>query len=192
MVPDTSARGRPRSADRTEAILLAAHEILHEGGYDNFRMQDVADRAGAGLATIYRRWPAKPDLVAAAICHQPILEFELSGDPVADLRQGAIAIATEIGSKGEFIAGFIAAVRDHPVVADAMRSAVIGQSRALFRDTIARIVGSEPAWVDHVVDSIPGVLMFRSGMLGEVVDAEAFADDVVDMVEALAAAGRVA
>ncbi len=187
MTPDTSARGRPRSADRTEAILLAANEILHEGGYDNFHMQDVADRAGAGLATIYRRWPAKPDLVAATICRHPNMEFVQTDDPTADLRQGAIALATEIGSKGEYIAGFITAVREHPVVAEAVRSAIIGQSRMMFRDSIERMVGGDFLWIGHVVDSIPGVLMFRSGMLGEEVDAEAFADDVVLLVKALAA-----
>ena len=63
MTSATPTRGRPRSSDRTEAILDAAHDVLKEHGFDNVRMQDIADQAGAGLATIYRRWETKEDLV---------------------------------------------------------------------------------------------------------------------------------
>src|ERR1700694_89534 len=59
--------GRPRAEDRTPAILEAAKELMGEVGYDRLRIQDVADRAGAGLATLYRRWPTKQALVAGAI-----------------------------------------------------------------------------------------------------------------------------
>ncbi|MEZ5343847.1 MAG: TetR family transcriptional regulator [Acidimicrobiales bacterium] len=41
-------RGRPRSNDRTETILVVAAELLREGGYDNLHMQDVAERARSG------------------------------------------------------------------------------------------------------------------------------------------------
>src|ERR1700737_4041794 len=78
--------GRPRAEDRTPAILEAAKELMGEVGYDRLRIQDVADRAGAGLATLYRRWPTKQALVADAIRHHaerflpPVLD-----DPRADL-----------------------------------------------------------------------------------------------------------
>jgi AcrR family transcriptional regulator len=49
-------RGRRRAADREPLILDAASELLDEIGYDHLRVQDVADRAHVGLATIYRRW----------------------------------------------------------------------------------------------------------------------------------------
>src|SRR4051794_21306007 len=60
-------RGRPRAADRDLTILQAATELLEELGYDRLRIQDVADRARVGLATIYRRWPTKQALVIAAM-----------------------------------------------------------------------------------------------------------------------------
>ncbi len=59
-------RGRRLSADRSDVILGTVLELLHEVGYDQLRMQDVADRAGVGLSTIYRRWPTKQDVVLAA------------------------------------------------------------------------------------------------------------------------------
>src|SRR5579859_7628960 len=78
--------GRPRAEDRTPAILEAAKELMGEVGYDRLRIQDVADRAGAGLATLYRRWPTKQALVADAICyHAEALLPPVLDDPRADL-----------------------------------------------------------------------------------------------------------
>src|SRR5260221_3464828 len=62
-----AARGRPRAADREPLILDAKSQLLDEVGYDHLRVQDVADRAHVGLATIYRRWATKQDLVIAAM-----------------------------------------------------------------------------------------------------------------------------
>jgi len=78
--------GRPRAADRTPAILEAAKDLLSEVGYDRLRIQDVADRAGAGLATLYRRWPTKQALVADAIRYYADgLLSPIEDDPEADL-----------------------------------------------------------------------------------------------------------
>ena len=57
--PVARRRGRPRAADRDAALLDATQQLLDELGYDRLRIQDVADRAHAGLGTIYRRWPTK-------------------------------------------------------------------------------------------------------------------------------------
>jgi AcrR family transcriptional regulator len=60
-------RGRRREADREPLILDAASELLAEIGYDHLRVQDVAARAHVGLATIYRRWSTKQELIVAAM-----------------------------------------------------------------------------------------------------------------------------
>ena len=59
--------GRPRDASRDAAIVDAALEVLAEHGYERMTMDQVATRAGAGKATLYRRWPSKADLVAQAV-----------------------------------------------------------------------------------------------------------------------------
>lgn len=65
----TTARagGRPRSADADRAILEAAFRSLTEGGYSQMSIEAVAADAGVGKTTIYRRYPTKRDLAAAAI-----------------------------------------------------------------------------------------------------------------------------
>lgn len=60
-------RGRPRSPAADAAIFRAALEILPEQGFRAFSMEAVATRAGVSKATLYRRFPAKRELIAAAL-----------------------------------------------------------------------------------------------------------------------------
>ena len=84
--PAGARRGRRISEERSEDILGAVLELLHEQGYDQLRMQDVADRAGVGLSTIYRRWPTKQELVRASLeCARAEEKFVATGDPRADV-----------------------------------------------------------------------------------------------------------
>jgi len=61
------ARGRPRSSAADAAILSAALELLPEQGFRSFSMEAVAVKAGVSKATLYRRFPSKHELVAAAL-----------------------------------------------------------------------------------------------------------------------------
>src|SRR5690349_5398409 len=81
---DAPRRGRPRATDRSPAILAATIELVDESGYDRLRVQDVATRAGVGLATIYRRWPTKQALFVEALRHKTV-DLPDTGDVRADL-----------------------------------------------------------------------------------------------------------
>jgi AcrR family transcriptional regulator len=59
--------GRKRDASRDADLCQAALELLAELGYDRLTIDAVAARAGAGKATVYRRWPGKAELVADAM-----------------------------------------------------------------------------------------------------------------------------
>src|SRR5918995_5370520 len=58
--------GRPRAPRADRAILRAAIELIAAQGIRDLRMEDVADRARVGKATIYRRYRSKDELVTAA------------------------------------------------------------------------------------------------------------------------------
>ncbi len=62
-------RTRPLRADATRnraAVLSAAREVFAEEGLDA-PLEEIAQRAGVGIATLYRRFPARRQLVAAAL-----------------------------------------------------------------------------------------------------------------------------
>jgi len=65
----TVARPRTggRSARVVAEVLSATLEVFAEQGYAGFSVEAVALRAGVNKTTIYRRWPAKADLVGAAL-----------------------------------------------------------------------------------------------------------------------------
>jgi AcrR family transcriptional regulator len=59
--------GRPRDERADRAILAAALELMAEHGVRDLRMDDVAERAGVGKATIYRRYRSKDELITDAV-----------------------------------------------------------------------------------------------------------------------------
>lgn len=66
--PGARAPIRRRGAALADAILHAAYAELTEAGYTAFSVEAVAARARTGKASIYRRWPTKPELVLDAMC----------------------------------------------------------------------------------------------------------------------------
>ena len=70
MSSDPSPRrtiGRPKEARADRAIMAATLQLMAERGVRDLRMDDVADRARVGKATIYRRYRSKDALVSAAV-----------------------------------------------------------------------------------------------------------------------------
>jgi AcrR family transcriptional regulator len=171
--PVARRRGRPRAADRGTAILDATQQLLDELGYDRLRIQDVADRAHAGLATIYRRWPTKQALVIAAMHHKAPEMAPDTDDPRADLLALLRhAVADLWGPRAHFLVGILASLRTDPELADAFRASGLKESRARLRGPIARIVGDHDPALDLRVDLAPAILSFRLIVGDEPADPE--------------------
>jgi AcrR family transcriptional regulator len=64
------SRGRPRDEALDDKITKVALDELADHGYAGMSVDSVAQRAGVGKATIYRRYRDKADLVTAAIACQ--------------------------------------------------------------------------------------------------------------------------
>ena len=56
-------------------------------GFSALTVEGVAQRAGVGKATIYRRWPSKLPLVVEAFGQLPALEDADTGDLVTDVKR---------------------------------------------------------------------------------------------------------
>ncbi|WP_306210456.1 TetR/AcrR family transcriptional regulator [Actinoplanes sp. RD1] len=99
-VPVTAAEeARPlrRDAQRNrERIIAAAHEVFATRGFAA-TLDDVAHHAGVGVGTVYRRFPTKEDLVAAAFADRmqdvvALAERALAADSAWD---GLVLLLTE-------------------------------------------------------------------------------------------------
>jgi AcrR family transcriptional regulator len=101
---DTPRRGRPRKADADRAILTATLELVAEVGISDFRVEDVAVRAGVGKSAIYRRYDTKDALVAAAITalvsEITVPDTGSTGDDLIALMTEAVAVSVPGRSSG--------------------------------------------------------------------------------------------
>lgn len=86
---EPSPAPRRRGAARTEEILQVTLDLAVEVGYAGLNIKAVAQRAGVGKHTIYRRWPSLPALLLDALSHvwTSDLDYRDTGDIRADLRE---------------------------------------------------------------------------------------------------------
>jgi AcrR family transcriptional regulator len=145
--------GRPRSQEREREILRAAIDALIEDGYDAMSVEGVAARAGAGKATLYRRWSNKAELVADAIREHVSLEIPLAdtGDVRADMRAFLEGMKRAFnGVDGKLLAVFTAERLRNPELAAAFEARHVSGRRAhlhrIVREAVAR--GDLPADTD--------------------------------------------
>ncbi|MET8759526.1 TetR/AcrR family transcriptional regulator [Lentzea sp. NPDC004782] len=86
--------GRPRGASVVAAILTAVRAELAETGLEGLSVDRVARRAEVNKTSVYRRWPTKEALVAAAMDG---LRTDFAASPdTGSLRGDLHALATPI------------------------------------------------------------------------------------------------
>jgi AcrR family transcriptional regulator len=77
---EAPTRGRPRQASAGKAIVDATLELLAERGFQAATIEAIADRAGVGRNTIYRRWASKEELIVDALQELVVdLDFQEDG-----------------------------------------------------------------------------------------------------------------
>ncbi len=69
-----------------------------------------------------------------------------------------------------------------------MREHVLAPMRERVRADLTRIVGADNPHLDLLVDLGPGLLMFRTVVLGELVATDEFLSTVLELITALAPA----
>jgi AcrR family transcriptional regulator len=123
-------RGRPRRAGAREAILEATLDLLAERGFHATTMDGIAEQAGVGKNTIYRRWSAKSDLIIDAFSHFTAgleLRPRPDGDVYARLldyvRRLELFYAGPLASR--LIPGLLGELQRDPAFADAYAERVV-------------------------------------------------------------------
>ncbi len=162
----TAVADRPLRADaarNVERILRAARDVYRELGADA-PVEAIARRAGVGERTLYRRFPAKADLVRAALDQSvaeditpAIEEARGSDDPLRGLAQ-LIEAAISLGA------------RDHNLLTAAHRAGSLTPeiSNSLYEalDELARR-GQQTGQVraDLVADDLPRLIAMLHSVL---------------------------
>jgi AcrR family transcriptional regulator len=102
---------------RRDLVVAAATELAETGGYDAVVMKEVADRSGVALATIYRWFASKDQLLTEVLLvWGGQLSESLAGDPPRDgdaADRVAVALGRIIdaaGSRPRLAAAVVAAV----------------------------------------------------------------------------------
>lgn len=180
--------GRRRDDTRDDAILDAARALLVERGYENMTMDAVAEKAGAGKATLYRRWSSKTALVVDAItCHR---FADLTVDDIPDtgsLRGDLLEVhrAKMQTDTEALMVGLAAAVRDDPQVASAFQRRFVqartGLMRALFERASLR--GEIPSGrdLDMIATVAPAMISYHKITSGRPLDPD-FVVRLIDTV----------
>jgi len=86
--------GRPRGSTITAAVLASVRMELAETGFEGLSVERVARRAEVNKTSVYRRWPTREALVAAAM-EGLRAEFGASPD-TGSLRSDLLTLATPI------------------------------------------------------------------------------------------------
>lgn len=183
----TGAPGAARGLDpaRERAILDATRELLAEVGYDRMTIDEVARRARASKATIYRRWAGKPEMVVAAL-HGLVAEHPPLPDTGAlrgDLIAAITAFCRIYERKHPIVLGLIVAIRAQPELGRIFHGHLLeaGAAEAAGMLDRARARGeiSGAPNLAVIVEVVKALLWHRLLLTGQPLD-DAFVESTVD------------
>lgn len=164
--------GRKRDPSRDVAILEATLDVLASSGYANLTVGKVATAAGAGKATVYRRWQTKTDLVLEAIARIDAQQLHVGALPDTGSLRGDLHALLKPHGRGDderrlrIMAGLTSMLAEHPTLGEAADRAVIGPwaavNRALILRAIERGEVEATANIDVLSRVVPTMAAYRA------------------------------
>jgi len=161
--PDRNVRRRARTE---KMILVAAEELIAEGGVDRLTIEGVAARSGVAKTTIYRRWRDKDELALAILVSRTAT---LAPPPdVGDTRKELLTFlktAKQVIRPGGVAQGLASAIATQPHLGRVYRERIVDVRRAELKTVIDRAVArgdfrrNTDLWVAH--ELLIGPLYYR-------------------------------
>lgn len=178
---------RPRvEGERVLEIHEAVVEVLVEVGYDKLTFDQVAARARAGKATLYRKWPTKAALVVDAV-QATICPGVVERPDTGSLRSDLVLGACQQGGLTSGLPGLLGAVmpalhRDEELMRE-FRQRFIEPMASGLRDVFVRAqlrgeIGPR-ADLDRLAGILPALCLHRAVVDG----ADCDRDDVLAIVD---------
>jgi AcrR family transcriptional regulator len=187
-VSHSKQMGRPREERADRAILQATLHLIAERGINDLRIDDVADRAHVGKATIYRRYRSKDELVAAAVTSLVSdIAIPDTGSTESDLRElMRNAVRVYRGSvEAGVMPGLVDAMSRDPELARGVREGFLERRRAALAAVLKRGVERgdlrSDLDVELALDVLGGPLFYRLLITGGPIDNE-LADGVAELM----------
>nr|WP_062339945.1 TetR/AcrR family transcriptional regulator [Herbidospora sakaeratensis] len=173
-IQESAGRGRPRSERAEKAIVDATLDMIGEGvTVSELSIEAVANRAGVGKTTIYRRWANKEDLVVDSLATLRLPMPEPGG---ADVRADLIGYLEVMRSesselRNRCITNIALNEADRfPDLYRRFRELVIEPRREAFRQVLRRGVAAGELRPDLDVEvamsMLVGAMLFHTKMSG--------------------------
>jgi AcrR family transcriptional regulator len=179
--------GRPRSERADRAILDAARALLTERRPREVTMEAIAERAGVGKATLYRRWSSREELALGLL--EEITAGALPVDDMGDTRAELVALVRQTiaalsgSAMGPVVQGLVSELIGDPELRASMQERVISVRRQAVRDVLDRALARGDVRADLDVEIgaelLVGPVYYRLLVSGEPLD-DGLAERVVD------------
>lgn len=175
-------------------MLDATSGLLDQVGYDGVTVEEVAARSGVHKTTVYRRWPTKPELIAAAVGAQAEVDVPIpdTGTLIGDMRALASAVVANIGSGAgaQRSRSIVAAAAASPELTANLHDFWAGRmsaSGAVIERAIARGELRSDTDPNLIIEMLVGPIWLRLLLTGEPID-----DDLAARLAELVTAGATA
>ena len=135
--PRRRRTGRPPSAEADRAILETARSQLAERGYAGMSIAGIAEGAGVGRPTVYRRYRDKADVVAAALALVPPPS---AAPDTGSARSDLIAILTAAARSVDLslVGTLLVEEHRHPELMERFRDRTLRPHTSLIADVLER------------------------------------------------------
>jgi AcrR family transcriptional regulator len=179
--------GRPRQPGVEQAVFEAALDLLASRGYRQITMETLAERAGVSRTTIYRRWPTKAGVVAAAVSSLYLDQAEVPD--TGSLAEDLVALLSETyrvmaDGDGRVLEQLVRQSGQNPELVDVVRSIFYARRRVsatALNHAIARGELTPDIDQELLLDLLLGPLWFRLLVSGAPITPEE-ARSVVELV----------
>jgi len=170
-------RESPRTRRSRDAVVQAAVELLLDGGTAAVTVEAVVQRSGVARSTIYRHWPTRTEMVAAAFAAliPPLAAPEPTGELSHQLESILCPLAEQIASEqfAALVPSLLAGAARDPDLAP-FHAEFVARQREPVRAVLRQAVQDEalrPLDLDEAVSQLVGPLLFQRVILDEPVTA---------------------
>lgn len=187
--PPRRAIGRPKDERAGRAIITATLHLMAERGVHDLRMDDVAERAGVGKATIYRRYRSKDALVVDAVA---TIVNEIAIPDTGSTREDLLALMTQAvelyggdSLAASLMPALVEEARRSPQLASTVRDEFVTGRRAALGAVLQRGVrrGDLRRDLDFelALDILGGAIFYRLMVTGGPID-QPLAERIVELI----------